>query len=72
MPYDSKDKKDLVEGNYNMDTILKREKDGTIQGITTMGDTLKKEPISRESSERTKRKDEYEKKWNEKKERIVL
>ena len=49
-----------------MVTNLERNKDGTVKGITTMGDFIKVEKPTNEQLERDKRKAEYEKQWNEK------
>ena len=46
-----------------METNLKRNKDGTIKGITTMGDSIRTET---QVTERDKKKAEYEKQWNKK------
>ena len=40
---------------------IKRNKDGTIEGISTMGDFVEEE-LSDEAKERLKKKEEYEKK----------
>lgn len=46
-----------------METNLERNKDGTIKGISTMGDFIKAEKPTDEQLERDKRKAEYEKKY---------
>lgn len=42
---------------------IKRNKDGTIKGITTMGDLIKKEKPTKEQLKRDRIKAEYEKKY---------
>lgn len=49
-----------------MKTSLKRNKDGTVEGITTMGDLIKAEKPTDEQLERERRRTEYEKQWNKK------
>lgn len=41
---------------------IKRNKDGTIEGIITMGDLIKKEPLTKEQLEIKQKKEELEKK----------
>lgn len=42
---------------------IKRNKDGTIKGVYSMGDDIKKENKTQKELEREKKKKEYEKKW---------
>lgn len=42
---------------------IKRNKDGSIEGISTMGDFVKKE-LSDEEKERIRKKEEFEKKYS--------
>ena len=42
---------------------IERNEDGTVKGITTMGDLIKNEAPSKEQLEREKRKAEYDKKY---------
>ncbi|MCM1326954.1 MAG: hypothetical protein NC094_08955 [Bacteroidales bacterium] len=46
-----------------METKLKRNKDGTIEGILTMGDMLKKEEPSADEKKIREIKEQYEKKY---------
>lgn len=43
---------------------IERNKNGTIKGVSTMGDLLPKEKQTKEQKERERRKAEYEKKHN--------
>lgn len=47
-----------------MDADFKRNKDGTLKEVSTMGDFIKKEKPTKEQLERQKLKAEYEKKYN--------
>ena len=47
-----------------METKLQRNKDGTIKGITTMGDLIKKEPLTKEQQETIAMLKELKKKYN--------
>lgn len=46
-----------------METKLQRNKDGTIKGITTMGDLIKKEPLTKQQEEDIAKKKEIEEKY---------
>lgn len=45
---------------------IKRNKDGTIKGVSTMGDALKDEPQSKEQLEEKKKREELKKKYDKK------
>ena len=42
---------------------IKRNKDGTIKGITTMGDVLEESKMSKEELEEKKKREELKKKY---------
>lgn len=44
---------------------IKRNKDGTIKGITTMGDVLEEGKMSKEELEEKKKREELKKKYGE-------
>ena len=47
-----------------METKLQRNKDGSIKGVTTMGDLIKKEPLTKEQQEANAKYKEIMKKYN--------
>lgn len=46
---------------------IKRNKNGTIKGVSTMGDMMPKEKLTEEQKERKRLRAEYEKRHNNKK-----